>query len=170
MAISKKMATALNNQVKNEFFSYWTYLAMAYSLDTMGYKIFSKWFHAQADEEQAHALKMAAYIADQGAEVKLQELEPPKSNYKTVQQVVEEALKHEIFITDCINKLVDIALKESDHATNSFLQWFVAEQVEEVATANELLDLVKMSTESGQLLMIEDRIMALRGGGGEASA
>lgn len=167
MAISDKMAKALNGQVKNEFFSYWTYLAMAFALDELGMKIFSKWFHQQAVEEQEHALKMCNYLLDQSAPVKLQPLDAPRNEYSSVEGVVQAALDHENMITKNINDLVDIALLEKDHPTNSFLQWFVAEQVEEVATVIELLDMVKMASGPGQLLMLEDRIMSLRAPGGE---
>lgn len=167
MAISDKMTKALNGQVKNEFFSYWAYLAMAFALDDMGMKIFSKWFHQQALEEQEHAMKMCNYLLDQSAVVKLQSLEAPRSEYKSVEEVVQSALDHEILITKNINELVDIALAESDHPTNTFLQWFVAEQVEEVATVTELLDMVRMASGPGQLLILEDRIMTMRDSGGK---
>lgn len=169
MAISDKMAKALNGQVKNEFFSYWAYLSMSFALDKMGMKIFSKWFHQQAIEEQEHAMKMCNYLMDQSAPLKLQPLEAPQSEYNSVEEVVQAALDHEKVITQNINDLVDIALAEKDHPTNSFLQWFVAEQVEEVATVTELLDMVKMSSGSGQLLMLEDRIMSLRAPKGESA-
>jgi len=95
---------------------------MAFALDEMGMKIFSKWFHQQADEEQGHALKMCEYLLDQSASVKLQSIEAPLTDYKSVEEVVQGALDHENMITRNINELVDIALAEKDHPTNNFLR------------------------------------------------
>jgi ferritin len=162
MMISKKMAAALNEQVKNEFFAYWTYLQMSYTFNAMGLKVFSTWYNQQALEEQAHAMKIAHYLLDQGAKVQLLSLDQPKADYKSAEEVVQAALDHEIKVTKQINDLASLAREEHDHATENFLQFYVQEQVEEVATATELLDLVKMSDSTGQLLMLENRIMALR--------
>ena len=162
MMISKKMAAALNEQVKNEFFAYWTYLQMSYTFSSMGLSVFSKWYHEQAIEEQSHAMKIANYLLDQGAEVEMLDLEKPKSDYKDAEEIVQAALDHEVKVTRQINELASMAREEHDHATENFLQYYVEEQVEEVATATELLDMVKMADTSGQLLMFEDRIMALR--------
>ncbi len=162
MMVSKKMAAALNEQVKNEFFAYWTYLQMSYTFNSMGLTVFSTWYNQQAIEEQGHAMKIAGYLLDQGAEVELMNLDKPKADYKSAQEVVQAALDHEIKVTGQINALASLAREEHDYATENFLQYYVQEQVEEVATATELLDLVKMSDSTGQLLMLENRIMALR--------
>ncbi len=162
MMISENMAARLNQQVKEEFFSYWTYVAMAFAFETMGLKGFAKWYLLQADEEKKHAMKIAAYLVDQGAAVKLTALDAPKSNYASVREIAQETLDHEILITRLINDLVNVANKEGDHATASFLTWFVDEQVEEVSTSQQLLDMVKFAGDKVQLLMIESRIFALR--------
>ncbi|MDF1544842.1 MAG: ferritin [bacterium] len=169
MLISENMAAKLNEQTINEFNSYWIYLAMAFKLDAMGFKTFAQWFHLQADEEKVHAMKFAHYILEVGADVSLIGLDKPKYDYKSVQEIVEAGLEHEMFITRCINDLADLAAKENDHATKNFLQWFVEEQVEEVATASDLLSMVKMAKDDVQLLLVEQRIMELRGSGGESA-
>ncbi|UCD62697.1 MAG: ferritin [Candidatus Zixiibacteriota bacterium] len=158
MMISKKMTDKLNEQVKHEFFAQWTYLAMAYSFETMNLKGFAKWFFAQAEEEKGHAMKIAQYLLDQGAEVKLTALDAPKTDYSSAEEIVAGAVEHEIKVTRMINDLVDLAKSENDHATGAFLQWFVNEQVEEVASTTELLEMVKMAAEPGQLLMLESRL------------
>jgi ferritin len=107
-------------------------------------------------------MKIADYLLDQGAEVELLSLDKPKADYKSAEEVVQAALDHEIMVTQQINALASLAREEHDYATENFLQYYVQEQVEEVATATELLDLVKMSDSTGQLLMLENRIMALR--------
>ncbi len=169
MQISENMATKLNEQIRQEFFSYWTYLAMAYKLHSMGFKGFAAWYEAQAGEEMTHATKMAGYLVEVGAEVKLGTLETPKSDYKSVQEIVKTALDHERMITGRINDLAAEAAKESDRATENFLMWFIDEQVEEESTARQLLDMVELAKEKIQLLLLEGRIWKLRknGGGGE---
>ena len=158
MMISKKMADQLNEQVKNEFFAHWAYLDMAFAFESMGLKIFAKWFFRQADEEKEHAMKIARYLLDQGAEVQLKALDQPKNKYSSAEEIVAAAVEHELGVTKNINDLVDLAREENDHATDNFLQWFVEEQVEEVASTTELLDMVKMAPGPGQLFMLEGRL------------
>ena len=162
MMISEAMAAKLNQQVKEEFNSYWIYLAMSYQLHSMGLKGFAKWFELQAGEEQTHAVKIAHYMIEQGAHVKLLALETPKSDYASVQDICLEALNHEKKITRLINEIIDLANKENDHATNSYMSWFVDEQVEEVSNATQLVDMVKLAPEKWQLMMIEGRIFEIR--------
>ena len=158
MMISEKMADRLNVQVKNEFFAYWTYLAMAFAFEEKGLKVFAKWFYLQADEEKGHAMKISQYMLDQGAKVKLQQLEQPKTEYATAQEIIEAALQHELGVTKDVHEIADLAFSENDHATRQFIDWKVAEQVEEVNSITELLDLVKMATSPGQILMLEGRL------------
>jgi ferritin len=162
MMISESMAARLNQQVKAEFFSYWMYLAMAYRFESMGLKGFSKWYQLQAEEEKGHALKIAGYLVEQGAEVKLTALEDPKTDYASAQEIVQDTVEHEKKITRLIHELMGLANKEDDFATASFLGWFVDEQVEEVSIAHQLLDMVKLANDKVQLLLMESRIFALR--------
>lgn len=155
MMISETMAKRLNLQVNNEFFAFWTYQAMAYCFEDMGYKGFAGWFYAQAREEMGHAMKIAKYMTEQGATVQLSTLAQPKHDYKTVEEIVNGALEHELKVTRDINEIADLAYKENDHATRQFNDWFVKEQVEEVSTVTDLLDLVRKAQTPGQLLMIE---------------
>jgi len=158
MMISQKMADQLNVQVKNEFFANWAYLSMAYAFESMGLKIFARWFFKQAEEEREHAEKIAGYLLDQGAEVKLMALDQPKVKYASAEEICAAAVEHELGVTKNIHDLVELARKENDYATENFLQWFVEEQVEEVASTTELLDMVKMASAPGQLFMLENRL------------
>jgi ferritin len=168
MMISKKVADRINLQIKYEYYSYWLYQQMVFNFEGMGLKVFAQWFTEQAAEEQAHALKMAKYLLDQGAEVQLLALEQPPADWKSTEEIVKAALDHEIEVTGNINDCVNLAIDEKDHATHNFLNWFVDEQVEEVATASELLELVKMAKTPDQILLLENRIMQLRApSGGE---
>ncbi|UCG61143.1 MAG: ferritin [Candidatus Zixiibacteriota bacterium] len=158
MMISQKVADKLNEQVKNEFFANWTYLSMAYAFESMNLKIFAKWFFKQAEEEREHAEKIAQYLLDQGAEVKLTALDKPQTGFKSAEEIVAGAVAHEKQVTRNIHDLVDLARAEKDHATENFLQWFIEEQVEEVASTTELLEMVKMAQGPGQLFVLENRL------------
>jgi ferritin len=163
MMISETMAARLNQQIKEEFFSYWLYTSMSYAYEAMGLKGFAKWFQMQADEEKGHAVKIAGYLVDQGARVKLTALPQPKTDYASVVEIVQETLDHEKQITKMIHELVALANKENDFATANFLAWFVDEQVEEVSTSQRLLDMVTLAGENKiQLYIIEGRIFQLR--------
>ena len=141
---------------------------MAFNLEMMGLKVFAQWFTAQGAEEQMHAMKIAEYLLDQDAEVKLLALEEPPHRWDSVEAIVQAAVDHEIEVTKNISECVDYAVEAKDHATHNFLIWFVNEQVEEVATAKELLSMVKMARTPDQILLLENRIMDLRApAGGE---
>jgi ferritin len=158
MMISEKMASRINEQIKHEFNSYWIYLAMAFSFESMNLKGFGGWFKAQAAEEQGHAMKFAGYLLDQGAQVKLTDLAQPKSDYKSAEEIVAGALEHEKKITRLINEIAELAESEKDHATREFINWFIKEQVEEVSTVSDLLNMVKMAQTPGQLLMLQGQL------------
>jgi ferritin len=163
MMISETMAAKLNQQVNEEFFSYWSYLAMAFQFESMGLKGFAKWYQLQADEEKSHAMKIAGYLVEQGAKVNLAALSAPKTDYASAQEIVQATVEHEKKITRLIHELMDLAGKENDFATQSFLGWFVDEQVEEVSVAQQLLDMVKLAGDNKvQLFIVEGRIFALR--------
>jgi len=166
MMISDKMAEALNTQVNKEYESAWIYKQIAFQFQEMGFKVFAQWFAAQATEERSHAEKIAFYILDQGGKVTLTGMSAPSGDLSSAESMCALALEHEKKVTAWINDLVKLARSEDDYATESFLSWFVDEQVEEVATATELLDLVKMASSPGQMLVLESRIMSLRGEGG----
>ena len=158
MMISEKIANRLNEQVNNEFYSSWIYRAMAYWLDNAGYKGFAGWFFAQAAEEQGHATKIASYLSEQGAQVKLGPIAQPKIDYKSVQEIIEAALEHEKLVTKQVHEIADMAIAENDHATRKFIDWKVEEQVEEVSTVSDILGWVKMAQTPGQLLMLQSQL------------
>ena len=157
MMISQKMADAINEQIKNEFYSGWLYLAMSFKAEEMSLKYFAEWFKMQEAEERMHATKMCTYLSDQGAEVKLTALDQPEFDGSSIAAMVKETVKHEKFITDCISNLVNVARDEKDNATFHFLQWYVEEQIEEVASVEELEDLVTLAGPS-QMLLLEERV------------
>lgn len=160
MMISKKMTASLNGQIANELGASYKYLAMSYCFEDMGLKVFAKRFAQQADEERGHALKIAQFIQDVGGKVTFEALDKPKGDYKTAKELVQAALDSELTVTRQINELVAQSEQEKDYASRSFLQWFVDEQVEEVASMTELLKLVTMAGEQ-YLFQLEGRLAAM---------
>jgi ferritin len=165
--ISKKMSSQLNEQVKHEFNASHSYLAMACFFDGMELKALAARFHEQADEERAHALKLVHYLGEVGAKVKLTALAEPKAAYESPADLIATALNQEIAVTAQINALVDLAITENDHATRSYLQWFVDEQVEEVSSMEHLLAIAKMAGDD--LLHLDTYVRHMLKAEGEAA-
>lgn len=160
MMLSESMNKALNGQVANELFASMSYRQMAFEFDVMGLKVFATKFQGQADEEHDHAMRIAKYILDSGGNVEMAALDKPQSGYKSAQAMVEAALASEVKVSKQIYGLMDQAESEKDHSTRSFLKWFIDEQVEEVSTMSDLLQLVKMAGESN-LVLVEQRLHEL---------
>ncbi len=136
---------------------------MAAAFEDMNLRIFAKRFYMQSAEEREHAERIFKYVIDVGGSVKLKSIDEPKTKWESVEEIITAARDHEIKVTKMINELVDLAEKEKDYATRSFLQWFVDEQVEEVSSMEELLNLVKMAGPN-QMLNLEHRLQSMMGG------
>jgi ferritin len=160
--LSKKMEAALNEQINAELFSAYLYLSMSAWFETKNLKGFANWMYIQWQEETAHAMKFFNYVNERGGTVTLKAIDKPKATWKNIIEVFAETLKHEQHVTSLINNLVNIAVAEKDHATNNSLQWFVAEQVEEEATASEILEELKLIEGKGPALLMIDREMRQR--------
>lgn len=142
--IAKTLEAALNKQVNREFYSAYLYLAMSAYFETVSLKGFAKWMRIQAKEERAHALKIYDFIIARGGKVTLEAIEAPKARWTSASKVFEETYAHEQKVTAMINSLVDLAIKEKDHATFEMLQWFVKEQVEEEANSSDILNQIRI--------------------------
>lgn len=160
--LSKKMVEALNKQINNELYSAYLYLSTSAHSTFIGMKGFANWFMVQYQEEMMHAMKIYDYVNDQGGQVKLMAVAQPPTEFGSLLEMFEKTLKHEKFITKCINDLVNLAIEEKDHATNIFLQWFVTEQIEEEANDNEIISKLKLVGEEGNGLLMIDRELAAR--------
>ena len=156
------MVKALNEQVNNELYSAYLYLSMSAHSTFIGLKGFANWFMVQYQEEMVHVMKIYDYINDQGGQVKLMAVAEPPAEFGSPLDMFEKTLKHERFITKCINDLVDLAAKEKDHATNIFLQWFVTEQIEEEANDNDIISKLKLVGKEGNGLFMIDKELATR--------
>ncbi|MBC8344598.1 MAG: ferritin [Bacteroidetes bacterium] len=162
--IKKKIEKALIKQINEELYSSYLYWSMSSYFESKNLPGFANWMKVQSEEEYLHARKFYNYLISAGGRVLLDGIKTPKTDWESVESVFKETLDHEIFITNCINDLVTLALEEKDHATNSFLQWFVDEQVEEVSTAEQILHEVKMVAGNSQGLFMLDREFKSRAG------
>ena len=138
--LSEELLEALNDQVNFEFYSSYTYLAMAAYAESVDLSGVANFFRVQAQEEMSHAMKFYDYIFQKGGMVKLETVEKPKIDYSNIIEVFETGFKHEQLVTKRIYELTDIATLEKEHATISLLKWFVDEQVEE---ENNFLTILK---------------------------
>ncbi|GAB4284916.1 MAG: ferritin [Candidatus Rifleibacteriota bacterium] len=159
--LNKKMSAAINEQINEEMYSFYLYLAMAEYAADKGLPGMQHWMRCQAMEELGHAVRFMNYMAEKGGKVELKALKAPPKTWKTVKQVFEEVLKHEEHITGCINNLVDLALSLKDHATSNMLNWFISEQVEEEASAKAVIDMINLTGSApGGMFMVDKELAA----------
>lgn len=160
--LTKKMYTALNSHMNTELFSAYLYLNMSSAANEMGFKGVSSWFNVQYQEEMVHFMKFYSYINSQGEQAIVGNMEKPGSSFKTLLNFFEDTFKHEQFITRCINDLTELAVKEKDHASQIFLQWFVTEQIEEEENDREIIGKLKMIGDNGYGLLMLDKELGTR--------
>jgi ferritin len=160
--LSKKMQEALNAQINAEYYSSYLYLSMAAHCQASNLEGIAAWLRIQADEEMIHAMKIYDFVLERGGRVVLTAIEAPASEWESPLAIFEATYAHEQYVTERINKLVDLAIAESDHATNAFLQWFVNEQVEEEANADAVLQKLKLMADAPGGLFMLDRELGQR--------
>lgn len=160
--LDEKMQKSLNYQLNRELYSGYLYLAMAAYFEDKDLPGFGNWMRIQAQEELSHAMRFYDYLVQRGSRVLLAEIETPQKEWDSSLAAFEHVYEHEQMVTGLINDLVDLAIELKDHATNNFLQWYVAEQVEEEESASGVLQKVKMAGESGRALYMLDQELAQR--------
>ena len=160
--LSKVMEKALNDQLNFEIYSSYLYMSMVSALEAMNYKGAAHWMRIQVLEELFHANKFFNYIIDREGRAILQEIKKPQSDWKSLLDIFEDAHKHEKIVTSRICNIVDLALTEKDHVTNSTLQWFVNEQIEEESNGKTIIEKIKRTKSSSDGLMIIDTELAAR--------
>ncbi|MBT3273664.1 MAG: ferritin [Spirochaetales bacterium] len=160
--MDKRLLDALNTQLYEEMNSAYLYLSMSSDMKVKNWKGASQWFQIQVSEESAHAMKFYHYMHDRGEQPVLPSFEKPQAAWDTMLDAFEATLTHERHISSCIHKLVDLAREVGDHATESFLQWFVTEQVEEEANADEIVQQIKMFGDTPQATFMLDRELGSR--------
>ena len=160
--LDEKMQKSLNYQLNRELYSGYLYLAMAAYFEDQDLPGFGNWMRIQAQEELSHGMRLYDYLVQRGGRVLLAEIETPQKEWDSPLAAFEHVYEHEQLVTGLINDLVDLAIELKDHATNNFLQWFVAEQVEEEESASGILQKVKMAGESGRGLYMLDQELTQR--------
>lgn len=160
--LKKSVEDALNKQFNAELYSSYLYLAMSAYFESFPLKGFARWMRIQSREEMGHGMKIYDYIIEQQGSPKLAVIEAPKTPWKSAGAVFEQVYAHEQKVTELINSLMDLAIKEKDYATQNFLGWFVKEQVEEEANASEILAQITMMEDRPGLLLHLDHILGKR--------
>ncbi len=152
--LTQKVQTALNEQMNMEFFSANLYLSMSAWMDGNSLKGMAHWMRLQAEEEQEHGMKFFEFIQARGGNAEISAIEAPKTSWDSPLQVFEESWQHECKISELINNIADLTIHEKDFATQSFLQWFITEQVEEEATVLEIVERLKLVGDNGAALFM----------------
>lgn len=156
--ISNKMEAALNKQLQKEMYSAYLYLGMSAWCSEHSFNGSAQWFMMQYEEEMAHGMKVYHYLLDQGAHVELDNMKASNTKYESLLSCFEQSLAHEQKMTRSFNKLCDFAIQEKDHASYTFFQWFVNEQVEEEATVSDVISKLKLVGDGNGLFMIDNQL------------
>jgi ferritin len=160
--IAKKLQDAMNAQLQAEVYSAYLYLSMSAYCEFINMKGFAHWLRMQSREEQEHAMKFFSHLIDRGGKVILGAIEQPPAEFKSPRALFEQVLDHEKMITERIYRLYEAALNEKDYAGQTFLQWFISEQVEEEARATEYVEKLKMIGESSNAIFMLDKELGKR--------
>jgi ferritin len=160
--IKEKIQDALNKQLNAELYSSYLYLSMAAYFESIRLKGFANWMRVQAQEELLHSMKFYDYIQERGGRVILASIDEPQTQWDSPLAAFKHVYQHEQKVTGLINNLVTLALSEADHATHNFLQWFVAEQVEEEASADEIVQKLGLLGEERSGLFMLDKELGQR--------
>lgn len=156
--LTQKIGDALNRQMNRELFSGYLYLSMSAYFESSNLPGFASWMKIQVQEEMVHSMKFFGFINERDGRALMQDIEAPQTRWESPAAAFADALKHEQMVTGLINDLVDLSIEEKDHATNSFLQWFVTEQVEEESTANDVLQKIKLAGDGAGLFMLDQQL------------
>ena len=159
--LSDKMQAALNKQINAEIWSGYIYLSMAANFQRLNLTGAAHWMESQFKEELLHAWKFMDYVHERGGTLNLMPIDAVPAEWDTALAAYEFGYDHELKVSAMINDLMTLAMEEKDHASTSFLQWFVDEQVEEEASFDEVVQKLKLVGDGGGLFMI-DRELAQR--------
>lgn len=155
--IKKEVLDALNEQINAESYSAYMYLSMAAYFEHIGLSGFANWMKVQYQEESAHALKFFNYVTERGGKVTLKPIAQVPVDFESIVDVYEKTLVHETNVTELINNLMNVAVAANDHASQSFLKWFIDEQVEEEANVERVLMTLKLINGQGNGIFMMDR-------------
>jgi len=156
---SKKLEEEFNLQMMYEFHSGYIYLSMASYFLSRNLDGFANFFFVHELEERKHAFKFLKFLNERNAKIIIPAIEKPQETFKSAEDAAKIALEHEKFVTKRINDLMDLAIKENDHAAASFLKWFVDEQIEEEVLFSDLLIKIQMAGDNpGAIFMLDAKL------------
>ncbi len=162
--LNKKVQETLNKQIQLEADSSNLYLAMASWAENQGLSGTSEFLYRHSDEERIHMLKLVRYVNERGGQAKIPAIKQPASSFTSLTALFQGLFKHEVFVSEEINKVVDTCLKEKDFTTHNFMQWYVAEQIEEEATARKIMDKINLiGNDKGGLYLFDRDLENLTG-------
>jgi len=160
--INKHVEEAINEQIKNEFFSAYLYLSMSAYCEFINLPGFAQWMRMQYEEEMAHALRLFDFLIDRDGTVDLRVIDKPAAEFKSPLRVFEDVLAHEQKVTKMIHDLYALSVKENDYPTQVEMQWFITEQVEEEKNAGDVVQRLKLAGDDNTALLMLDREMSNR--------
>ena len=161
--LNKTVERAINEQIQAELYSAYLYLSMAAYSAAANLPGFAHWMKVQSQEETEHAMKFFNYVNERGGRVVLKALDQPPVEFESPVDLFKKVLEHEQLVTGLINDLYELAVKEEDYATQVLLHWFIEEQVEEEASAAQIVETLKMAGDKGNALIMVDKGLAKRG-------
>jgi ferritin len=157
--MNEKIEAALNKQLNNELAAEYAYLAMSADLTAKCLRGLAGWLRQQAQQERMHAMKLFDFINDRKGRVRLEEIPTPQFEWSSALAAFEDSYAREVKTSKEIDQLVEMAATEKDHAADAFLQWFVAEQVQEEATIQGIVDKLRLAGDDpAALLMLEEQL------------
>lgn len=142
--MNEKMYKLFNEQVQAEFYSAYMYLQMSMDMEAKNFKGMANWLYLQYEEEREHALKLVKFMQDRGEKPEMLAIDAPAAEYGTPLELFEKVLAHEKYVTSRINNMYAAAIEENDYPAQNCLRWFIDEQVEEEASADEIVAKLKM--------------------------
>jgi ferritin len=151
--MNEKILNALNDQIRQEFVAFYTYLSISAWLEANDWPGFAKWMRNHSEEEQMHAMKIYDYVFERNGQVTLQALEQPPTEFDSVRSAFEAALEHERKVTAMINRIYALAQEEKDYPTVILMEWYVEEQVEEEKIVGDALVLINRAGDDPFKLM-----------------
>lgn len=160
--IDAKMEQSINDQINAELFSSYLYLSMSAHFNAQNLSGLGNWMRIQAQEELFHAMKFHDYLLSRGGRVEFYAIEKPQKEWESALAIFEAAYAHEQYITGRINDMMDLAQELKDHASRSFLQWYVDEQVEEESNADGIVQQLRLLGDSSHGLLMIDRELGAR--------
>ena len=160
--LNDTMLDTLNEQLNGEIYSSYLYFSMAGYFESLSLKGFANWMEIQAQEEIMHAHRIYKYIVDKGSRPRMAPVDAPPHDWESPLDAMEKVYAHECTISQQINACVTLSLQENDHSTNTMMQWFVSEQVEEEASADEVVQKLKLISDNSTGLFLLDSDLGKR--------